>query len=147
MKEMSASGLSYFMKDLKDEVHDMSPEDVQKHSDDINKRKDMLSSLNDNIVKDGVFKGKRKFVDSEVNKAQKNIDSHASTIENETERNNFLKENSKKIDEYRNTLRDSIQVSRGEIQNIDTKKMLDFEKNFQFGNKEENQNSQETTEN
>ena len=32
----------------------------KKHSEDINRRKDMLSSLNDNIVKDGVFKGKRK---------------------------------------------------------------------------------------
>lgn len=147
MREMSASGLSYFMKDLKDEVHDMSPEDVQKHSEDINRRKDMLSSLNDNVVKDGVFKGKRNFVDSEVNKAQKNIDSHASTIENETERNNFLKENSKKIDEYRNTLRDSIQVSRGEIQNVDTKKMLDFGKNFEFGTNEKSQNNQETAKN
>ena len=141
MKEMSASSLSYFMKDLKDEVHEMSPEDVQKHSEDINRRKDMLSSLNDNIVKDGVFKGKRNFVDSEVNKAQKNVDNHASTIDDETERKNFLKENSKKIDEYRNTLRDSIQVSHGEIQNIDTKKMLDFEKNFQFGDKKENQSN------
>ena len=141
MKEMSASSLSYFMKDLKDEVHEMSPEDVQKHSEDINRRKDMLSSLNDNIIKDGVFKGKRNFVDTEVNKAQKNVNNHASTINDETERNNFLKENSKKIDEYRNTLRDSIQVSRGEIQNVDTKKMLDFEKNFQFGDKKENQSN------
>ena len=93
------------------------------------------------------LKVREKFIDSEVNKAQKNINSHASTIENETERNNFLKENSKKIDEYRNTLRDSIQVSHGEIQNIDTKKMLDFGKNFEFGNKEESQNNQETIEN
>ena len=145
MREASRDGsdLSYYVKELKDEVHDMSPEDVKRQTDDINKRKDMLTSLNSNISKDGVFQGKRNFINSEVDKAQKKVDAQVNQITDENEKNRFTKENKENIDKYKDVLRKSVSVERGEIKDVDTKSIVDFGKRFEFNQNEEQQNQQD----
>lgn len=125
----TTTGANHMMGELKDEVNRMSPEEVKKQTQDINRRQEMIRTLDDDI-KQG--KGTKTFIDNRAKQAENNVNEHARTIQNTFERDKFVRENRAKLNKYKETMTNSISVDKGVIKRFDTKKIAEQEKQFDF---------------
>ena len=125
----TTTGANHMMGELKDEVNRMSPEEVKKQIQDINRRQEMIRTLDDDI-KQG--KGTKTFIDNRAKQAENNVNEHARTIQNTFEREKFVRENRAKLNKYKETMTNSISVDKGVIKHFDTKKIAEQEKQFDF---------------
>ena len=125
----TATGANHMMGELKDEVNRMSPEEVKKQTQDINRRQEMIRTLDDDI-KQG--KGTKTFIDNRAKQAENNVNEHARTIQNTFERDKFVRENRAKLNKYKETMTNSISVDKGVIKRFDTKRIAEQEKQFDF---------------
>ena len=125
----TTTGANHMMGELKDEVNRMSPEEVKKQTQDINRRQEMIRTLDDDISKG---RGTKTFIDNRAKQAETNINEHASTIQNTFERDKFVRESRAKLNKYKETMTNSISVDKGVIKRFDTKKIAEQEKQFDF---------------
>ena len=79
----------------------MSPEEVREKAQDIQKRKEMLTSVDENVRKFGTFAGKRNFINQRVAEAETSINQHAKTIEDKNEREKFVKSKTEDVKKYK----------------------------------------------
>lgn len=125
----TTTGANHMMGELKDEVNRMSPEEVKKQTQDINRRQEMIRTLDDDISKG---RGTKTFIDNRAKQAENNVNEHARTIQNTFERDKFVRENRAKLNKYKETMTNSISVDKGIIKRFDTKKIAEQEKQFDF---------------
>lgn len=125
----TTTGANHMMSELKDEVNRMSPEEVKKQTQDINRRQEMIRTLDDDIKQS---KGTKTFIDNRAKQAENNVNEHARTIQNTFERDKFVRENRAKLNKYKETMTNSISVDKGVIKRFDTKKIAEQEKQFDF---------------
>lgn len=135
----TTTGANHMMGELKDEVNRMSPEEVKKQTQDINRRQEMIRTLDDDI-KQG--KGTKTFIDNRAKQAENNVNEHARTIQNTFERDKFVRENRAKLNKYKETMINSISVDKGVIKRFDTKRIAEQEKQFDF-KKSDTENKEE----
>ena len=135
----TTTGANHMMGELKDEVNRMSPEEVKKQTQDINRRQEMIRTLDDDI-KQG--KGTKTFIDNRAKQAENNVNEHARTIQNTFERDKFVRENRAKLNKYKETMTNSISVDKGVIKRFDTKRIAEQEKQFDF-KKSDTENKEE----
>lgn len=140
-----STGTQNLVNNLRNEVEKMSPEEVREKTQDIQKRKEMLTSVDENVRKFGTFAGKRNFINQRVAEAETNINQHAKTIEDVNEREKFVKSKTEEVKKYKTYMQDSISITDKQVNNIDTKRMVDIEKNFTFTKPEKEESETKTT--